>query len=237
VDTKRKFSEAHLKALSDSHKGKPKISGHDLTLDDCRNGGRSHLEDLRGQRFGHLLVLREGPRKAKTNSHPSPHWICLCELCGIQKSISANALKSGGVVSCGCKKTRAHFEKIGVACKYHGILKEIRNNVWKCYACLLWSAAKSRAKEFNFPFTIKREDIIVSEICPVLGIPLIPWAGLKSPNCPTLDRLIPTLGYVPGNICVMSFRANRLKNNATIEELEMVLSFLKNKRAKHVGRS
>jgi hypothetical protein len=40
-----------------------------------------------------------------------------------------------------------------------------------------------------------------------------------------LDRLIPELGYVKGNIAVVSTRANTLKRDATPEELMKVARF------------
>lgn len=44
-------------------------------------------------------------------------------------------------------------------------------------------------------------------------------------NSPTLDKIEPALGYVPGNIIVISGRANRLKADATIDELRAIASF------------
>ena len=43
----------------------------------------------------------------------------------------------------------------------------------------------------------------------------------------SLDCIIPELGYVPGNVAVISRRANTIKNDATIEELELVLAYMK----------
>jgi hypothetical protein len=43
-----------------------------------------------------------------------------------------------------------------------------------------------------------------------------------APNSPTIDRIDPRLGYVPGNVHVVSHRANRIKNNATLEEFEKI---------------
>jgi hypothetical protein len=48
-------------------------------------------------------------------------------------------------------------------------------------------------------------------------------------NSPSLDRINNNLGYVPGNVIVVSDRANRIKNNATIEELEKIVNYYKNK--------
>ena len=77
------------------------------------------------------------------------------------------------------------------------------------------------------PFTIKAADIVVPTHCPILGLPLYSTLGKKGggPNSPSLDRIEPALGYVPGNIVVISNRANRLKSDATIEELRKIASF------------
>jgi hypothetical protein len=42
---------------------------------------------------------------------------------------------------------------------------------------------------------------------------------------PELDRIVPSLGYVKGNVLVVSRRANRIKTDATVEELQQVASF------------
>lgn len=87
--------------------------------------------------------------------------------------------------------------------------------------------AAQRAKRRSLPFQLKTEDIEVPELCPVLGIPLKVQDGTLSANSPTLDRLHPELGYVPGNVVVVSYKANRIKNNATVVELERLLQFYK----------
>ena len=73
------------------------------------------------------------------------------------------------------------------------------------------------------------DQIIIPKICPVLGIPLSFGNEKESPlptdNSPSIDRIIPTLGYVKNNIVIVSQRANRIKNDATIDELERVFNF------------
>lgn len=91
---------------------------------------------------------------------------------------------------------------------------------------------RTRARAQGVPCTITAEDIASAtpEFCPVLGIKLERAANPKggvADNTPTVDRLIPHLGYVRGNIIVVSHKANRIKNNATIEELESVTHFYK----------
>jgi hypothetical protein len=84
----------------------------------------------------------------------------------------------------------------------------------------LLEAAQNRARTKSLPIDITLDDIIVPDVCPVLMIPLQKSiTGRANPNSPSLDRIIPQLGYVKGNIQVISNKANSMKNNATIEEL------------------
>jgi hypothetical protein len=87
--------------------------------------------------------------------------------------------------------------------------------------------AKTRAKKAGVPFDLKRSDLAIPTVCPVLGIPLRCNRGKADDNSPSLDRVRPTLGYVLGNVIVMSVRANRIKNNSTTEELEAVARFMR----------
>jgi hypothetical protein len=98
-------------------------------------------------------------------------------------------------------------------------MNQKRRNLDYC----LWLKARDRAKEFNLPFTISREDVCIPEKCPLLEIPLFRAGQKPTPNSPTLDRIIPTLGYVKGNIQVISFKANTMKSNATLEEMELLV--------------
>lgn len=79
--------------------------------------------------------------------------------------------------------------------------------------------AKQRAKKSGVPFTITLSDIQVPVKCPYLGICLYVGHEVAGPNSPSLDRIIPELGYIPGNIEVVSHRANTAKNDFTPEEL------------------
>jgi hypothetical protein len=84
----------------------------------------------------------------------------------------------------------------------------------------LLEAAQNRARTKSLPINITLDDIIVPDLCPVLMIPLQKsTTGRANPDSPSLDRIIPELGYVKGNIQVISNKANSMKNNATKEEL------------------
>ena len=87
-------------------------------------------------------------------------------------------------------------------------------------------AAKCRAKEKGVPFDLSESDITIPEVCPALGIPISISPGRATDNSPSLDRIIPALGYVRGNVRVISNRANRIKYDATLVELRAVVAYL-----------
>lgn len=89
--------------------------------------------------------------------------------------------------------------------------------------------ARARAKKKGLECTITVQDIDIPLVCPVLGIVLEPGVGAgRHRDCsPSLDRIDLAKGYVSGNVRVISYRANFLKNNATIEEMESVLKYMK----------
>lgn len=93
------------------------------------------------------------------------------------------------------------------------------------------NAAKYRARRKGVPFEITVDDLPpVPELCPALGIPLDRSGGKNSDNLPEIDRIIPELGYVPGNVAWLSRRANTIKNDAKYDEIFNVAEWLR----KHV---
>ena len=73
----------------------------------------------------------------------------------------------------------------------------------------IWSRARSLARRAGIPFTIKPEDISLPTHCPVFGRPLLRRASLaQKDRAASIDKIVPEPGYVPGNIRVISLRAN-----------------------------
>jgi len=107
-----------------------------------------------------------------------------------------------------------------------------RNNPKQSYLL----AAKKRAATAGLPFDLTEEDIIFPEVCPALGIPValeqIDGPRRRTDNTPSLDRIIPELGYVKGNVAMISWRANRLKSDAKLFELEKLLAYMKDRKMK-----
>ena len=93
----------------------------------------------------------------------------------------------------------------------------------KQYIHKMWRNAKSRAERDGLPFNIEESDIVIPKCCPILCTALILNKNYKYSNpehTPSLDKINPKLGYVKGNVQVISFKANTMKNSATIEELK-----------------
>lgn len=97
------------------------------------------------------------------------------------------------------------------------------------YEFSIFCKLRSRAKKNGIAFNLTPDDIIIPEYCPVLGIKIERNHGHSGyfDNSPSVDRIKPELGYTKGNIRVISNRANLLKNNATVEELELILQDLR----------
>jgi hypothetical protein len=85
--------------------------------------------------------------------------------------------------------------------------------------------AKCRARRDNLPFDITHEylESIATDECPVYGI-MFEWGpsklgkGYTKDNCPNLDRIVPERGYVKGNVAFISQKANRIKDNGTMQD-------------------
>ena len=83
----------------------------------------------------------------------------------------------------------------------------------------IFSLAKHRAKAKNIEFNIEISDIVIPELCPVLGLPLKTTIDGNRDLSPSLDRIDNTKGYIKGNIQIISFKANNMKCTANKDEL------------------
>lgn len=86
--------------------------------------------------------------------------------------------------------------------------------------------AVSRAKQCGLVCTITEKDILIPKFCPLLGLELERGVGKQQAASPSLDRVRPELGYAPGNVWVISHRANELKRDATLTELRTLVKNL-----------
>ena len=94
----------------------------------------------------------------------------------------------------------------------------------------MYQRSKSNAKQRKLEFTLTLEDLTWPTHCPILGIELVYERDKKEPhrdNYPTIDRWDNSKGYVSGNVFVISWRANRMKWHSTVEELEAIVQYMR----------
>jgi hypothetical protein len=95
----------------------------------------------------------------------------------------------------------------------------------------MYYGCKSRSKKNGIPFDLDvqyvQELLNESDTCPLLGVKYD-----EGRYMPSLDKIIPELGYVKGNVWVVSYRANAIKNDATFEELRMIADGVERKLSK-----
>jgi hypothetical protein len=147
---------------------------------------------------GHSLLEQNNGRKRN-------YYQCKCD-CGNEKIVYVESckLKSGRFKSCGCK--RASAGGISNTKKYR-----------------MWKSAQERAIKKGLEFSIQLEDIKIPETCPLLNTKLIEGDREYTPS---LDRIDSKKGYTPDNVWVISHRANQIKNDATLEELKLIIENL-----------
>lgn len=172
---------------------------------------RGTFVDKVGRRFGRLLILQ----RAENHRNGSVRWLCRCD-CGKEVLVqSSNLMESHFTKSCGCI-----FKDVNrKVARTHGLSHTPE------YAMLY--RARHRAKRKGLAFAIQAKDIFIPEFCPVLGVAMSKGASMPHDYSPSIDRLDSSLGYVAGNIRVISHRANFLKNNASAEELELIAAWMK----------
>ena len=157
----------------------------------------NYVKDLTGKKFQMLDVLFPVGK----NSGGNMQWACRCD-CGTTVVRASAVLQMEDHFSnCGCVTTNATHGK----------------SYTPEYA--LYQAAKKRAKKRGMGFDLDITDVVIPEKCPCLGINLSTAVDQAQDNSPSLDRIDSSQGYTKDNIWVISYKANRIKNDATPDEL------------------
>jgi hypothetical protein len=95
----------------------------------------------------------------------------------------------------------------------------------------IWLGLKQSASKRNIHF-----DLTIDELnnftfpitCPIFGMPLVYNRDCPKDNSYSIDRIDSTKGYTIDNIVVISYKANRIKTDATLDELKQIVSFYEN---------
>lgn len=153
-----------------------------------------------------------------------------CTKCGDRKPLSRfspDRRQSSGLQSM-CKDCRHTYMKQRLAIPLHreaiyGARKARRriDATW-----FMYTEAKKRAKARGLPFGLERSDLAVPLLCPVLHVPLATSDGHGRDFSPSLDAIVPSLGYIKGNVQIISNLANRMKNSATPAQLVAFASWV-----------
>lgn len=109
-------------------------------------------------------------------------------------------------------------------------LKQRSKDPKNYWAASAFQNARKRAEKKGVPFELSKQDIYVlaGDICPVFGTKFdFVGNGRIVPESPSLDRIVPERGYVHGNVVVISMRANAIKQNASIDEIQRVADWLR----------
>ena len=178
--------------------------------------------ELKGKKFGRLLVIS----RTENNKYGQAKWECMCD-CGNTTRVISSQLNTGHTKSCGCLEKETLASLIQKRIK-HGMTRGRYKGARTPTEYTMLIAARTRAKRTGLPCTLELSDIVIPEFCPVFPtIKLNRDNSVQSFDSPSLDRLIPELGYVKGNVTVMSAKANTIKQNATPEEIMAVAVWFK----------
>lgn len=172
-------------------------------------------QNLIGQKFGKLLVVGQAEHYRPPTGRPATQWKCVCD-CGSISTVRAGNLKAGTTSSCGCLR----IERLKARLLKHGATGTPAHTKWL--------SVKVRAKRKGLPHALSWEDwtnLDIPASCPVLGIPLT--FTMTKDNQPSVDRIDNSEGYTKDNIRIISHRANRLKSDASVEEVERILNYMK----------
>ena len=88
---------------------------------------------------------------------------------------------------------------------------------------------RQNSKNKKWEFTVTYNDIEWNTHCPILGLEIDWTAEYRKETSPSLDRINPRMGYVPGNVVIVCWRANRIKNDGSAEEHQKIADFLRNR--------
>lgn len=172
-----------------------------------------------------------------------------CKTCGEQKPVAAfwkTNSRRGYAAECKpCNRSRNQAWVDANRDRYRELNKVATNKKRrKDPVKAMLSLARSRCKKSGLEFTLTPADIQIPEFCPILGIKLTLGLGqgwgqklVARDTSASLDRIDNSKGYIPGNVVVVSYRANRIKSDATVSELLRVARFYAQLDANKDGRA
>ncbi len=181
----------------------------------------SAFKDLTGNKYGRLTVAGLSKKRSPDGNLL---WNCDCK-CGNKVRVRTASLKNGNTKSCGCLKINNLSGK-----NNHQAQRMISECGTWIPASDPWSMRASRIMSYsrreNIPMGFKNVGefviylkSIAPKTCPVFGKRLTKGKDQSHDWSPSVDKIIPYKGYVRGNIQVISYKANKMKQDANRAEL------------------
>jgi hypothetical protein len=183
--------------------------------------------NLENKQYGRLTVIQKLETRRTSGGNPVARWLCKC-LCGSVKIVSTNSLRQGKVKSCGCLN-RELVQQRGFQNKTHGGYSQ-RTSVEDR---IKWQALKNiyeRTQRRGYESDLDIDDLPeLTDMCPILGIRYKKGSLKCKDASPSIDRKNPNLPYLKkykDNLAFISYRANRIKADATVEELKSIINYM-----------
>lgn len=181
-----------------------------------------------GKKFGRLTVIK----KSRTQPGGAIYWNCKCD-CGNTIKAKTSLLNNGAVKSCGCLAKDSliglnNYQAKRTIAKY-GKYVSSKDPIYVRSANIM-----GRSRKFGIPNDFDSTlDLVMylkdisQERCPVFGKKLVSGVGQSHQWSPSVDRIIPSKGYVRGNLQVISLFANNIKQDATPKQLKQFALWVK----------
>lgn len=146
-----------------------------------------------------------------------------CKTCKVEKSLDCFRSQ--------IKNNNIYYRAVCIICsnletnekKQQNIKSNINNFVTKSL-----DNAKQRAKVKGFEFSLTKEWYLANlpKYCPVFNTTL-DFTSTLDEHKPSIDRLNSSKGYTEDNCKIISWKANNIKNQWSVDELEAVVNYLK----------
>ena len=182
------------------------------------------LASKRGDGFENICKICKLSDRSKKILSEIESGTRVCKRCGEEKSLSSFQKDSGGRISTvgvcpSCQAINAK-ERRDTNKSSGDIMRTIREKLY---------GAKKRSIASGRKFNITVEDLLpLPEYCEILGIKLeyVVNGNERPDGTASLDKVIPDLGYVKGNVRIISTKANRLKSDLDLEMIEKIKEYI-----------